>query len=737
MSTKYQKFGLRADRNLTDLDNRNEALANMLEGLAVDDNGYVPGDLTVINGLRNTDVTSSDLIQAGDDNTIVTYTPLDEPGVNRPVQPIVRIVDRIENYKIITGTPNFVNGGDGPNAWFIPSSGLNTPSKTTTGADIVNKNVDGVIGPVDFWDNGTFAFGIKINDEFDDTYGGVQWEGYTSLTRFSIETTGLYMIEADPYGQGYETIRNVYAEVRDVTYTSTGVSEGKTFIVIEESDLKYVNIGDYIVQGFNKIVVEKIEGTTLTFDSEITGLAASGTINLEFEMSGEDSILSPVINLRTSFTGDVQKIRITVWWNDRGDGDRLPNKNFEFYDIDSERYPFSYFYKEYPYSNNPAPYTYQEFAEKKASPTAQRSDVVLSTTDTIAIQYVPPVDVSTKLKTKGRTFTFDGKGKLFGSIDNLEVGDYLVGPTYAYQVFQITPASTNVPSHVFVNADTFSAKNASAAIGDTFTFDIVSHLGLIDIYNTDITTGLGTTVTPSLIGNSAFETRADYLVAGDDNTKFKRITVASDYNGVNDSITAVSIHGESETFDNSNYVMVYASTGLQDLSSEAQCQGVVGKEAKGTSSGTQLIVTDSQGLTTGMYVQFLTNTTSPNRTATSTRVSAIGTTTITENGQQVTYALITLDKNILGTIESGATIVFSPVSTNKEYCILPLNTAPPFAGTTAGLATTSAFPNIKFEGVKFTNLVLNGVTAQTNTDFSVSERLTITHNGTQYRMLIK
>jgi len=393
MATKYQKFGLRADKNLVDLEDNDQALANLLEGLTVDDNfPFTPPDLKVIVGLRNTDVTPDDIIEAGDDSTRVTYTPIDDPNSIEDVQPLVRIVDRIENYRVITGTPNFINGGDGPNAWIFPGTQLGSNiSASSTGADVLpNRNSDDVIGPIDFWDNGVFSFGIKIDDTFPDTYGGAQWEGYTGLNRFTIQSSGLYMIEYDPYGDGYEMVRNIYDEDRDITYTTSGVTEGRTFITVNEDQVKYINVGDFVTEGLLKVKVDSVDQdvspVVVTFDGEVSGLSATGgTMTLSFEMSGEETIFSPEINLRTTFTGDMHKIRITAWWKNRGDNDRLPNKLFEFYDTDSERYPFSYFYKEYDRNATLVPYTYEYFDKFKASPTSQVSDVALESDQTISM----------------------------------------------------------------------------------------------------------------------------------------------------------------------------------------------------------------------------------------------------------------------------------------------------------------------------------------------------------------
>jgi hypothetical protein len=60
MTSKYIKFGLRADKNLADLESPSQALANVLDNnsSALDENGNPSGftvaDISATQGLRNT-----------------------------------------------------------------------------------------------------------------------------------------------------------------------------------------------------------------------------------------------------------------------------------------------------------------------------------------------------------------------------------------------------------------------------------------------------------------------------------------------------------------------------------------------------------------------------------------------------------------------------------------------------------------------------------------------------------
>ena len=757
MANKYQKFGLRADKNLADLDNKQVALANTLDGIKTDDTGFAPGDLLVVSGLRNTEVDQSDLIQVGNDNILTTYSPVNDPNNPLPTVPLIRLVDRIENYKTITGTPPFINGGDGGSAWFVPSNHVTSASsidETSTGADVLDINGADVIGPVDFWDNGNWRLGLKVNDTFIDTYGGIQWEGYTNLTTFNIGSTGKYIIEYDPLGTGYEIVKSIYAESIDVDYNFVSDDGTTTIVSVDEANLKYVTTGQYVLGSDNTthVVVSKIERDAggagvhhLTLDGTTSNISASGgTVAFKMQQS-EVETLSEEIRLRQTYTGDMFRIRLTVWWQDRGDSDRLPFKNFEFYDIDSERYPFSYVYKSYTRGQTPVVGTFEHFNKNKAGPNAQRSTAVLSTSNTIAIQYDPPVNTTDKVKVTGRTFTYSGLGKLEGDISNISVGDWVVannGATYVcYQVEQIIDGdgSYNRPDAIFVNYSGFAtAMNLNT--GGTVSVSIIDHLGVIGVYKGVSVDADQTTLSAMTNGPAVSEVKLDMLACSSSMTKFKRIVNLS-----SGEITTEPVHGEgeagAEAYSGTEIVVVCASFGLVDSSSEVQCEGVFGKEvtASSTNSGgrTTLTLTDTNGLVTSpnMYAYYLTGSSSPVQIPAGLTIYDVNTGANT----------IELSGTVNGTIEPGATIVFVPNSAYVregssyafEGCVLPLNTAPPFAGTPEGLATITNYPNIEFNDVAFTELKVNNTTATTNTNMAYSEYLTLEYNGTNYKMLIQ
>ena len=113
MTSKYIKFGLRADKNLADLESPSQALANVLDNnsSALDENGNPSGftvaDISATQGLRNTGLAdftnengqSTDL--AGLNGSLVSFTNI--AGSNQLVEPLVTLQDNISNFKSILG----------------------------------------------------------------------------------------------------------------------------------------------------------------------------------------------------------------------------------------------------------------------------------------------------------------------------------------------------------------------------------------------------------------------------------------------------------------------------------------------------------------------------------------------------------------------------------------------------------------------------------------------------------
>ena len=232
-------------------------------------------------------------------------------------------------------------------------------------------------------------------------------------------------------------------------------------------------------------------------------------------------------------------------------------------------------------------------------------------------------------------------------------------------------------------------------------------------------------------------------------THYKKVTKTGT------GITTSNIYsGDSYTPPSSGtwIASVYSHTGLQDLSTEASCGGTLGQEVVSSNTSSVTLVS-VDGVTVDHYAQF--GNTSGNLTYTSSYIP---------DGvkvQSISGNTVTFDSTITP-IPQNATVVFIKdtnwaANTAKEYCILPLNTAPPFIGTDAGLRTSSSsapqsdaanYPNFVAEGLvfseaEFTDVVLSSATVASGgnkldltANPQYSKTVNIEYAGTTYKFLV-
>ncbi len=178
---------------------------------------------------------------------------------------------------------------------------------------------------------------------------------------------------------------------------------------------------------------------------------------------------------------------------------------------------------------------------------------------------------------------------------------------------------------------------------------------------------------------------------------------------------------------------IYSSRGLNDITGVYECTGVFGVEVKTQASNSQ----DEIELTDTNYTRIADddrvyfnpaipqdNQSSLSGTATKVQkfTGGSGEKMIrlkNESGAQV---------NLAQTINPGATLVIVPSGSysgsvtelrkNREYCVIPLNTAPPFGSYTEGLLTTDGFPNLEVKELSFKKLSYN-----TKSDFKFTATL--------------
>ena len=315
MARKYQKFGFRRDRNLSDAKSPTQVLNNILNNLpTVSGETYDSYDLYAVKGITNTNI---------DNNTLKSFAGItdlytDDDNIDRPINPLITLKDRIDNFKVFTGDPLYGNGGDGLLATFIPSTLIsNSITSSTIGSNLYTSGTK--YGPYRFWDNGYFKFDNKIYEELQDGYGMVQWVGYfarplllPTYTYFRFFTTGNILIEENitDTTNGWTTLTSIYSKNIPLTVTGTGIASNT--LNVGSTNIKHIAIGQSITQ-YSGVKITDISGTTITLSSNIVVPTVPTVLNFTFDLGSD--IIEFITKFSESFENDKIKIRITVWWS--------------------------------------------------------------------------------------------------------------------------------------------------------------------------------------------------------------------------------------------------------------------------------------------------------------------------------------------------------------------------------------------------------------------------------------
>lgn len=195
-----------------------------------------------------------------------------------------------------------------------------------------------------------------------------------------------------------------------------------------------------------------------------------------------------------------------------------------------------------------------------------------------------------------------------------------------------------------------------------------------------------------------------------------QVSVTVDKHPNLDAATDTLTSGNVSTLDSANGIaIVYASRGLNDISGQFECRGVYGVEvaveATGGANNIQLV--DASNVSVGDTVYYEAAIDQYWSTAHDATESGTGSTTVT----QISSNTITLSRPVQSgkTIIQGATLVGVPttygsasdIRRNREYCIIPLNTAPPFVSSGKGLATVNDYPNFIAKEIIYKKLSLD------------------------------
>jgi len=663
---KYVVFGLRRDRNLADVENPEVALNNLLNNIVNDPVGnFLSEDLDAIRGLQNTNINSSILSELSGitvESSSITELNGNLVIVNSPVEPLLRLQDRLENAKIDTGEIPAIQGGDGLLARFISSADINSGTKSSTGDNIFNFNPEQTVEV--FWESGYFNFPPFLDERFDDEYGGIQWTGYfvpelkDPAAVLDIYTTGLFIFEIDPTEtDSWQTISSIYSEDRILTTTESG--SGLTQVTLDPEEIKFVAVGDYIdIQ--NEVRVDTVNASTsvITFSNPVN---VNNNQLVVTKILGETTTRSRV-EMPPVEVGKQLKVRLSFWFPNNGE--ELLEKYLEIdYRGQGDILRYTRLYSEKP-SDILEEFEIRKFLLDAVSPSqnnvgssSNRKNVYLN--NSLILSYSPEGLTSlTAIRKQGPTSIsfFDSSNIITGNMGSVRDGNIVV---------PADPTNVSIDKIIRIK-DTIGTNTRvvdnNIGVTSTISVNFIEHRGFIGWYKA---TSADAVITLTL-GDTANLSKGFLVITPTNNSYIKVTEITSPTTFVTD--TNLELVG-------TQIIYVYSDRSLVDKSKDVFCNGVFGKVLSVTATaGVNTLTVDSvDGVITGQYVQF------DGIIPAATQVTNI-------QGN-----VLTISNPILQEITASNTIVFVPEAAggtiNREGCIVPLDTAPPFVGTTVGLSS--------------------------------------------------
>ena len=681
----YKRIGIRRDDNLGDLSDKTSSLNNLLDTLVDDTTAtFISADL---DSIRN--IFSYGLSSGGYRSIIGSKAQFtNSSGVNNDFLPRITYQNRLDKFKIFSGTPR-INGGNGLTAKYYNSNQVINPISITgevfTGTPIATNN---------FWEVGNFNYTGKITPESVNTNGGVEWSGYfipttTGTHTFDVSTSALMSFEFET--EGYVSGVGTYTQQSRIGLTTTLVGSATQFsnaiTLATPANANFIGIGQS-VSGTSIRTGTVVEGydrsgnITLTppvgFTTAITGTITSG--NIVFSKAiGQDTRITystyvleayRKYNIRARYyipstvdaIGVTRNINFDIAYPGGSSG------NLRYTSLYSSDYDFS----------DATKGQFNIFVDNSllsgggsiGSMTSSAGYVKVKSTKKVDITYAPKTSYA-GIEKASRTCTTTNGTKVISISDTsgIEVGNYIFG--------------TGVPTDTVVtdiNINTFIVvSNASTASGSV-TLTFIDHRGFVKRVTGSTS---GTTLTIS--SGDTTNLKTGMVVIGSGTAQYTGITTTG-------SASAVTI-SPSQTVGGTT-LYFYQSRGLINEGLAAFC--VPGTTtciftSSAISAGVSVLnVTSTTGVEIGMRVlgaQFASNTTVLSFTSSTITISLATTAALASGG--------------------NFTVTSTPANEgDRSLCCPPTDTSPPFSPTEDGLETTSGFPNLKIDSgnIKFDSL---------------------------------
>jgi len=721
----FKNYGLVRTENFNDIKNKKTALTNILNDLVSGDLSFDADDIAPINDLYVEKMTNSDFIkiagstvQKSDFNSITNLIT---------ASPFITLKNRINILERTTGKESFFNGGNGLPAKFWGADKLLNLSEIDDGDSVSLENPDTVLNLL--WDNGSFRFSNMIDNTLGGSNGAIQWEGYftpveSGVVNFSFNTTGYFIFEVENNEGILEVAKKVTNE-----YTAISLNEVSSGNLIEISKLDYINIPENVsvtINGVNTLIENVYDSGDSTKFYILLRDNVSILADEPFTISVDDYIGEEGYRVQHAYRNlekfVSKKIRITLIFPEVGE-----NYLRKYLDVDFRHnvnffrnLSFLYLSKTPKYDNEVEKSTFKSFFNNALlggggtigpeSVESSNEYIKLLTTSPLFVGYIPPKAYSDILVGDYQYRTVSNS-KVISVTENSPLTDGIeIGNIIYNDNISKNSRVVEISSNILIISD-----NDSIGSSSTESVKFFSHKGYINNKSYTLNNNVVT------IDDNAF-LKVGMVCVTENTTRYCRVQeILSNSQFTVDDNLELSQSGQ---------MFFYQDKGLTNNTLDNFCSGVIGKETAGglgevvSVGDTDIILNNVSDLVLDMVVQ-------------STGSFDEGTTVTSINSATNT---ITISNPAIGSMISGISIVFCPPSTtlNKEQCIIPLNTAPPFSGTDTGLATNKnielSHPNSNLSVVSLT-ANLTTVNAITQNNQTYDREIGITVKGNRFNII--
>ena len=296
MAKLYRRIGIKRDNNFSDLENRTQALNNLLDKLIdVPDTTFISEDLDAIRGLFSTGLTASEY--QGFVGSTVRETTIN--GSTSAVVPAITYQNRLDKFKVNSGESPRLNGGPGPTANYFNQDQI----KFTTEQDVfVGVTTGPSIKSDTFWEAGNFNYTRKIVAQSSNADGGIQWDGsfiptQTGQYTFYVSSTLGFTVEFEK--EGYTTGIGTFNSIARVGLTTTIITAGSNSVSADAANNKVVVTGSTATGqapniGVGMTVISSDPSGRVVLGSVVSGVNTTTTGNTEIYFNTDD--FDPVVS---------------------------------------------------------------------------------------------------------------------------------------------------------------------------------------------------------------------------------------------------------------------------------------------------------------------------------------------------------------------------------------------------------------------------------------------------------